>query len=664
MGALTEVRHNRSLAVAARKLRLVSQAALLCIFVCAVAMLAACGRSQARSQARSAAQGKRIIVLGIDGMDPQFLERHWDVLPNLDRLRREGEFKRLATIMPPQSPVAWSTFITGMDPGGHGIYDFIHRNPQTMAPFSSMAQTAEGGFSLPIGPYILPLSQGRVESFRKGKTFWEILAEHKVPATIIRMPTNFPPIECDEGHAVSGMGTPDLRGALGGFFSYFTDDAGQASRQVPGGQIVRVRLENYRADLPIEGPPNTLRKDRAATFVHLIAHVDPVEPVARFDIGDQQIILREGEWSGWIRTRFPVIPMLKSAAGMFRIYAKKLRPNFEVYVSPINIDPFEPELPITAPASYSRTLAESLGPFYTQGMAQDTAALRQGVFNRADYLAQSRAVDEQTLGLLRYGLDHFADGVLFFHFFGVDQNSHMLWGKYEDLLLDTYKLVDRSLAWIREKAGDATLIVMSDHGFAAFDRAVHLNTWLLKEGFLALDDPRNTGNEEMFVHVDWPRTQAYSVGLNGVYLNLQGREREGTVAPGAEADFVIKKITERLLAFRDPDSGKPVVSSVTLPRKEFHGPAVETAPDILVGYFPAYRSSWQTALGAVPAKLVEDNTEEWRGDHCIDARFVPGVLLSNRRSRAADPHLYDLTVTLLAEFGIRPGAGMIGHTIY
>jgi predicted AlkP superfamily phosphohydrolase/phosphomutase len=612
---------------------------------------------------KTSASTKSIIVLGIDGMDPNFLERHWDAMPNLDKLRREGEFKRLETTMPPQSPVAWSTFITGMDPGGHGIFDFVHRNPLTLAPYSSMAQTAEGGWTIPIGPYELPLSSGQVVSFRKGKPFWEILSEHHIPTTIIRMPTDFPPDHEDEGFSVSGMGTPDLRGTFG-TFALYTDVASQQSRTVPGGQIFHVELKDHSVALKIQGPDNSLRKDKAPTYVDMTVHVDPDQAAARFDIGKQQLILKEGEWSGWIQVEFPLIPGLKSAAGMFRLYAKKLQPNFELYVSPINIDPSDPELPITAPVAYSQELAKKVGLFYTQGMAQDTSAFRQGVFNYKEYVAQSHQVSLEHLKLLRYGVEHFHGGLLFFHFFGTDQDSHMLWGKYDDELLNTYKMVDETIGWVREKMGDATLIVMSDHGFSTFDRAVNLNTWLMKQGFLVLDDPKNVSDEEMFPHVDWSKTQAYSIGLNGVYLNLQGREREGIVAPGDEADAIVKKIAEKLQNAHDPDNGKPMVGGVTLPHREFHGEMLKFAPDILVGYMPGYRSSWQTVLGAVPAALVEDNNGEWRADHCIDSRFVPGVLISNRKSRATDPHLYDLTVSLLREFGVEPAPGMIGHTIY
>src|ERR1700676_2353478 len=141
-----------------------------------------------------------------------------------------------------------------------------------------------------------------------------------------------------------------------------------------------------------------------------------------------------------------------------------------------------------------------------------------------------------------------------------------------------------------EKAPDATLIVMSDHGFSTFDRAVHLNTWLMKEGFLTLDDPKNVGDEELFPHVDWSRTQAYSMGLNGVYLNLQGREPQGTVAPGVEADAVLQKLAAKMQDARDPDTGKPMIGGVTLSHRDFHGGMLDAAPDIIVGYMPGYRS--------------------------------------------------------------------------
>ena len=281
-----------------------------------------------------------------------------------------------------------------------------------------------------------------------------------------------------------------------------------------------------------------------------------------------------------------------------------------------------------------------------------------------DFLTQSRMVAQEQLAMLRYGLERFRGGVFFLHFLGIDQNSHMLWAKHEDELLETYRLVDDAVGWVMERAGDATLIVMSDHGFAAFDRAVHLNTWLMREGFLTLDDPASIGPAELFAHVDWSRTQAYALGLNGLYLNLQGRERGGIVTPGPQADLVLRVISKRLLDFRDPHSGRQVISAVYWPRERFHPDALAMAPDLIIGYSPSYRSSWQSALGAVPAETIGDNKDAWIGDHSIAAEHVPGVLVVNRPVRLADPRLADLTVTILNEFGVPRPAEMSGRPIF
>jgi predicted AlkP superfamily phosphohydrolase/phosphomutase len=629
------------------------------IWAAIAGLLAAAGCGT--SSSASAARGKRVIVLGIDAMDPAFLERHWEALPNLDRLRRSGSFHRLATTIPPQSPVAWSTFITGMDPGGHGIFDFVHRDPLTRMPLSSMAETEPPKRTLPLGPYEIPLSGATVKRFRRGEAFWQILAARGIPVTILRMPNNFPPVEC-EGRTLAGMGVPDLRGTFG-TFTFFTSEPGAVTREVAGGRILAVSPKGNHAELVLTGPANTLRKDRQPATVRISVDVDPHMPVALFRVEGHEFVLQQGEWSGWIRVRFALIPGLADAAGMLRVYARRLRPHLEIYVSPLNLDPADPEMPISTPPSYSRELARAVGPFYTQGMAEDTAALRRGVFTLEEYLRQSRMVSEEHLKLLRFELGRFRDGLLFFHFFGVDQDSHILWGKYEDKLVETYKLADAAVGEVLRKAPDATIVVMSDHGFSRFDRAVHLNTWLWKEGFLELDDPSSASNQELFPHVDWSRTQAYSLGLNAVYLNLAGREQGGIVEPGEEAERILEAIRERLLAWRDPADNRRVVDAVYRARDVYHGPALSAAPDLIVGWAPGYRSSWQTALGAVPPQVLEDNAEEWRGDHCIAAERVPGVLITNRKVRRPDPRLADLTVTLLGEFGVPPPPQMRGRPL-
>jgi predicted AlkP superfamily phosphohydrolase/phosphomutase len=333
-------------------------------------------------------------------------------------------------------------------------------------------------------------------------------------------------------------------------------------------------------------------------------------------------------------------------------------------LSPVNLDPEAPALPISTPGVYSRQLAETLGPYYTQGIAEETAAYRAGLPSKDEFLTQSHKVLADSLRMYRYELDQFQTGLLFYYFSSIDQNSHMLWGRYDGDLLEIYRAVDTAIGEAMQKAGrDTTLLILSAHGFARFDRAVHLNTFLMREGFLTLDEPANAGNEELFAHVDWSRTQAYAVGLNAIYLNLQGRENGGIVQQD-EKEQVAEQIAARLKEFKDPLTGHPVVGQVYFPDKDFRGRNLKYAPDILVGFHRGFRASWQTALGAVPKLPIEDNTQAWIGDHCMASTEVPGVLFSNRKFRVAAPRLEDITVTILREFGIAPTREMIGESVY
>ena len=556
----------------------------------AVLLLSSCGPHSS----------KKIIVIGVDGMDPGFVERHWADLPNLKRV----SFSRLATTTPPQSPVAWSTFITGLDPAEHGIFDFVHRDPATHELFLSTDRTTPPRFTLPLGPYQLPLSRSHVESLRHGTAFW---AKSSVPVTIVRIPANYPPLTV--GDEISGMGTPDLRGTQS-TFQFYTDDPAETGRAVSGGLIRRVSLTDGHVDLNIEGPPNSLRTDRAYATAPMSIDVDAEMPAARFEVGGQVTVLRQGEWSPWLTLDFPLLPHVISVRGMVRVFVKQLHPRFEIYVSPVDIDPQEPALPISSPPSF----AKKMGRFYTVGIPEDTSALRQGVFNLPEFLRQSREVLKDELHLLNETLAQYKGGFLFFYFSSVDENSHILWGKHDAELLEFYRAIDAAVGEIMRREPDARLIVMSDHGFSTFDRAVNLNTWLLEEGLLVRDD--------------WANTKAYAMGLNALYLS------------GADKDDVRR----RLLNLRDPVNGRVVMETVT----EVY-PAPENrrvAPDLIVGYAPGYRASWATGLGEVPDTVIDDNTDAWIADHCINAADVPGVLFTSPGIVVNDRSLKGLSLCL------------------
>ena len=643
------------------------------------------------------AADKKVVLLGVDGMDPKLLQTFVDQgrLPNFKALIEEGDFRPLQTTMPPQSPVAWSTFITGMDPGGHGIFDFIHVNQAQMSPYSSMAEADGGGGSVDVGSWSFPTSGGDVRLLRKGETFWQMLGDHGLRSTIFRMPVNFPPVEAP-GNALSGMGTPDILGSLG-TFSFYTNQRRDWPPVVAGGELYAVEIKKNKIESKLHGPENSFRRFATEESLELVkkgrdveiefepptmtqdfaVYLDDEAGAAKFVVGDAEFILKEGEWSDWVPVEFEAIPFLITVRSTARFFLKEMSPNFELYVSPLQIDPDEPVMPISHPSSWSAELKKQLGYFYTQNLPEDTQAFNNGILTAHQFWDQMLYVYEERSRALDYLLDHQDEDLLFVYFGTVDQGCHMLWHFMDekhpayikdDFLKDgiarLYEKLDSRLGRVREALDkDTTLIVMSDHGFAPFYWGVNLNTWLLNNGYITLKDPTKQESGEFFSNVDWSKTKAYAAGLNGLYINLKGREKEGSVEPGAEHEALRNELEEALLAMKDTRNKNSAVSLILQPVRDFHGQEKDKGPDILVGYSHGYRSSWDSPLGMFPKDIFVDNLSAWSGDHCIDNRIVPGILVTNQRITSESPSLADLTVAVLNEYGIEAPEGLIGEDI-
>ena len=630
--------------------------------------------------ARNGAVGSRkLIILGIDGLDPDLLTKFMaeGKMPNFARLAEQGSFRRLTTSIPPQSPVAWSNLITGMNAGGHGIFDFIHRDPKTFQLYFSTSRVEGPKHSFHVGSWVIPLGSGSAEQLRHGKAFWEILDEHRVPNYVYRIPANFPPIAA-KGKTLSGMGTPDLRGTYG-TFTFYTDDPTAAVGAVEGGEVVQVEVNNNRVATNLIGPDNTFRRNSSPATEPFTVDVDPLEPVARIGVEDQQFVLKEGEWSGWVPVEFQLMPLIGNVRGICRFYLKQTHPRFQLYVSPINIDPSNPALPISTPTGYSRDLAKQIGEFHTQGIAEDTKALTAGVLDDKEYLEQARTVLAEHRRAFDVEFPKFHQGLFFFYFSSLDLNAHMMWrltdpqhpaydaalaAQYGSSLEEFYEQIDQVLGEVMPRVDDSTtLLVLSDHGFAPFRRSFNLNTWLLNNGYVTRKADANGDSSEPFADVDWGRTRAYGLGINGLYLNVRGRERDGTVDP-AQADALLREIRQKLLEVRDPKDGSQVITRIDLASEAYQGPYAHAGPDALVGYNRGYRSGWKTILGAFPADVLEDNANAWSGDHCMDFTKVPGVLLSNRKIDAQTPALTDIAPTILSEFGIAKTKDMMGQSVF
>ena len=650
-------------------------------WVCAVllcALLSALFLSCQRAGGGSAG-GKKLIILGIDGMDPDLLTKFMaeGKMPNFARLAEQGSFRRLTTSIPPQSPVAWSNLITGMNAGGHGIFDFIHRDPKTFQLYFSTSRVEGPKHSWQIGKWVIPLGSGSAEQLRHGKAFWEILDERGIPNSVYRIPANFPPISA-KGKTLSGMGTPDLRGTYG-TFTFYTDDATAVAGAVEGGEVLQVEVQNNRVSSNLIGPGNSFRKDSPPATEAFTVDVDPLEPAVRVKFQNQQFVLKEGEWSGWVPVEFQLMPVIGNVKGICRFFLKQAHPRFQLYVSPINIDPANPALPISTPSSYSRDLAKEIGEYHTQGIAEDTKALSDGILDDKEYLEQARTVLAEHRRAFDAEFPKFQKGLFFFYFSSLDLNGHMMWrlmdpshpaydaalaAQYGTALEEFYQQIDQVLGKVLAKIDtDTTLLVLSDHGFAPYRRSFNLNTWLLQNGYIALQPGSSPDANEAFAEVDWSRTRAYGLGLNGLYVNLRGREREGIV-DGAQSDALLQEIRQKLTGIHDPRDNSQVITRVDLASVAYQGPYARTGPDALVGYNRGYRAGWKTILGAFPPEVLEDNTNAWSGDHCMDYTKVPGVLLSNRKIDAQSPALTDIAPTILAEFGIAKTKDMKGQSVF
>jgi len=578
----------------------------------------------------------RTIIIGLDGFDPVLAERAMAEgrLPNLSRLRDEGHYQRLQTTNPPQSPVAWASFATGHAPGAHGIFDFLRRAPGSYAiDFSIAEQTPPAALSL-FG-WRLPLGDGTLRNRREGIPFWVEAEAGGQRASVFRVPVTYPP---DPVQAmIAGMGVPDLLGTQGTYTLLATRPMAGADN---GGRVLLAPVEEDGAvRTALEGPANPL--DAAGKPLSIPLRLQPAGDGALLTLGSTETPLVRGAWSGWIRVRFD-LGLAGSITGMLRARLAEGFPRPLLYLSPIQADPRDPALPISAPPGYAAALAERIGDFHTLGMPEETWALNQGHLDEAGWLDMVATTLAEGEAMLYDALDRRDSELVVEVFVQPDRVSHMFWHAIDPghprhadaserarhAIADIYAESDRIVGEVRRRmTPDDRLIVLSDHGFASFRRAVHLNRWLADNGYLVLRDGADT-QQPLFAAVDWGRTRAFALGLNGLYLNVSGREPQGIVPADAVATLK-HELQSALRTLRDPQGGAPMIAEVYDGAQVYAGAHAAEAPDLVIGYAPGYRASWQTSLGAVGDPLVEDNQQHWSGDHCIDPPAVPGVLFSS-----------------------------------
>jgi predicted AlkP superfamily phosphohydrolase/phosphomutase len=607
---------------------------------------------------------RKLIFLGLDGFDPTLAERFMaeGKLPNLSRLKEQGSYRRLRTTFPSLSPVAWSTFATGVNPAKHNIFDFLNRDLKTYVPELSSSKVRPPHRVLRLGKFRIPLARPTVEMRRKSEPFWKILGRHSIGCTILRVPITFPPDQFN-GRLLSAMCTPDLRGTQGSFSCFTTATESPAWEVGTRYPLARV---NGALEGTLDGPDNTFVEGGGPLRIPFRI-LNPEDSVnAALELQGESYPLRPGEYTPWIRLHFRA-GIGVSVYGIARFLLTRTQPDLSLYVTPIQIDPENPALPISQPSYYAVYLAKLLGSFATVGMAEDTWALNEGVIDEAAFLEQAESIQREREAMFFSALDHARSGVVACVFDTTDRVQHMFYRHLDrgdgKVIEDLYRDMDRLVGDTVKHVDSATaLFVLSDHGFCSFRRGVNLNAWLHQNGYLALQKDAPVSGK-YFDGVDWSRTRAYTFGLGGLYLNLKGREARGIVAP-SDAAALRMELISKLTRLRDPEPGEIAIRNVYDAAALYKGPYLDAAPDLIVGYAAGYRTSWDAAVGKVSAQVFEDNTKAWSGDHCVDPLLVPGVLFSNRKVDAKDPGIEDMAPTALELFGVDPPAWMEGKSVF
>ncbi len=627
---------------------------------------------------REPATDKRVIVLGLDGLDPKIVRALMDTgrAPNFKKLAETGAFRPLATTMPALSPVAWSTFITGVDPGSHGIVDFLMRDAATYAPYFSIWEPRPASRTLRLGDYELALGGGEIENKRIGAPFWTYLTEAGIPATVIKIPTNFP-ADDTATRAVSGMGAPDLVDSFG-MFAYYTTDRGEKYPEFSGGRVQYVSSRQGRVQARLFGPENSIDKTAGAVTVPFTVDVDPAYDAARIEIQGRQLAIRQGEYSDWVKVRFDLVKWLAGVSGICRFYLKEAHPHLKLYVTPINIDPAEQSMPVTHPPEIGGEIADHIGPFWTKGLPCDTKAFDYRVLDDEAYVKQAELILAERMKLFDYEWSQFREGFFFFYVSSTDQDAHMLWRnmdeshpmhaasdvRFSGYIHHLYEEMDKLVGKVLPAVDDDTLlIVCSDHGFAPFGRQFHLNTWLREQGYLKIKDEAARKEKTSLADIDWTRTAAYGLGFNGLYINRLGREGQGFVGDG-QAERLAARIARELRAVADGETGRRPVHRVYAREEVYSGEFTNDMPELLVGYTPGYRASSDSVQGGAGKEILDINPWAWAGDHSMARELVPGCLFVSRSPAVENPDIIDLPATILNFFSIRKPYQMSGRILF
>jgi predicted AlkP superfamily phosphohydrolase/phosphomutase len=502
----------------------------------------------------------RVVILGFDGVDAHVVEEMLGKgeLPALADLQKRGGYSPLTPTIPAQTPVSWATFSTGLDPGGHEIFDFLKRDPANRIPTFAVAEElqvpflmgknnpagfAAGAFllfGLPAlllawrrrrlvaalflvlavggagGAFLaakawLPATRPWVRNNRRGPVFWQEAGAR--PAAVIRMPVTFPPEAFADGTMLSGLGVPDLSGRIGKP-AFYTSDPFFTLREGNDFSVEVTRLETNvgKQVTRIAGPPGRAFGKENTIDLPLTLTVPESKDRLIVEAGSARAELKPGQWSDWLSLDFRVNPLI-TIHGYARLRLATIAPEIGLYLSPIQFDPdhLPPGFTISSPPGFAKELVARFGRYKTMGWGIDTWSIQSATLSEEAFLEDVRATCEQERKMLG-GLLAGGQKMLFYYFEFPDRVGHVFWrlrdpqhpaydaalaAKYGRAVEDSYKTMDQIVAdTAKALKPEDILLVLSDHGFATWRRSVNYNSWLVENGYLVLKGSAKRQNLE------------------------------------------------------------------------------------------------------------------------------------------------------------------------
>jgi predicted AlkP superfamily phosphohydrolase/phosphomutase len=657
--------------------------------------LVACSGDAAHSR-----YAQRLVIIGFDGMDPDLVRQWIDEgrLPTFKKLADQGGLYPLQTTHSPESPTAWASFATGVNAGKHNIYDFLVRDTTTYFPDLGMVRREPPTF---LFNYI-PTSTPKIISTRGSTSFWVTAGDAGVRSSVLTVPVTFPPEEVRNGELLSGLPLPDIRGTMGTFSFYATDlSRYEEGSTEMGGILRRLVMDGDVAKTELIGPPNPVVRQQIQALRaknptpgdedrKKIAELETQEDVrlpltirwnrsartATVDIDGQTITLEQGKVSRWIDLDFRINFLIR-VHGMAQMLLMNADNELQLYVSPVNWKPDNPPIPMSYPESFSGDLFKRLGYYRTLGWAEATWPLNEGRMNEDQFMEDLYKAFDDRAQVILDRIDARKWDLLVGVIESTDRVQHMMWrlmdpkhpmydaalaARHGDSIERVYRRADTFIAEVLEHLEPGTqLMIVSDHGFHSWRKAVNLNTWLVQQGYMVVQGQQPGekkledlfGGGEFWENVDWSRTRAYAMGLGQIYFNLRGRESRGIVSPGAESKQLADELSARLLTMTDPGDGARIIRNVYKRDDVYSGEYIGNAAELQVGMEEGYRVSWQTTLGGSPQGIVYDNMKKWSGDHGgYDFATTAGVLISSKPINTKAPSIMDIAPTVLKYFGL------------